>query len=96
MSIHQIGGPSRSDRLENLAGDEERGHEKATDKQELEVQAREGEQKQNDIRVPVSASPNVASAASAKKIFGTVKRPNSTAKKGAKTAPSFARCLMKR
>ncbi|KAK0438051.1 hypothetical protein EV421DRAFT_984489 [Armillaria borealis] len=82
MSIHQIGGPSTSDRLQNFAGDEERGREKATDKQETEVQAGEGEQKQDDVQVPVSGLPNAASAASAKKIFGTVKRPNSTAKKG--------------
>ncbi|KAK0489230.1 hypothetical protein IW261DRAFT_1414600 [Armillaria novae-zelandiae] len=55
------------------------GREKATDKQELGAQPGEREQKQYDVRVP---GPDAASAASAKKILGTVKRPNSTGKKG--------------
>lgn len=80
MSSHQIGGPSWSDQFQNL--DEERGREKATVKQESEVQPEEREQKQDDVGVPVSALPTAASAASAKKIFGTVKRPDPTAKKG--------------
>ncbi|KAK0210206.1 hypothetical protein DFS33DRAFT_1378194 [Desarmillaria ectypa] len=75
--------PSAVERGENAPAAERSGEHKldrTEDGQEIEIEEGGGEQGQDEI--PATAMKNFTNAASAKKIFGTMRRPNPSAKKG--------------
>ncbi|KAK0186013.1 hypothetical protein F5146DRAFT_1227645 [Armillaria mellea] len=76
-------GPGQSQAIscdENLPA-EERGNE-AVDKHMKLPDSQEQKVEQEQGHVPANALPGSANAASSKKIFGTIRKPNSTIKKG--------------
>ncbi|SJL04845.1 uncharacterized protein ARMOST_08216 [Armillaria ostoyae] len=72
---------------QGIEGDREHGQEPAdqgveSDEEEAESEETEEDETEEEDRAPAAAPPTSATAAGAKKIFGTMRRPNPTAKKG--------------